>query len=318
MGILFWVVIFIISLVVLIKASDYFTDSAEKIGIAFGIPAFVVGVTIVALGTSLPELVSSIIATAQGNSEIVVGNVIGSNIANILLVLALAAIFAKKLKIYFELIHVDLPILIGSTFLLALTIIDGEFTWKEGILCLSLLIVYIVYTVHSQRETKDEEIIKELKDVKKKRKVEIKTWIILAVSCFFIYLGAKYTIDSVIKLSEILQIATEIIAVSAIALGTSLPELMVSISAARKGKAEMAVGNVLGSNIFNALLVMGIPSFISTLIIPTSILVFSLPVMLIVTLMYFFITQDKEITRWEGWMLLIFYIFFIGKIFSLI
>jgi cation:H+ antiporter len=318
MGILFWVVIFIISLVVLVKASDYFTDSAEKIGIAFGIPAFVVGVTIVALGTSLPELVSSIIATAQGNSEIVVGNVIGSNIANILLVLALAAIFAKKLKIYFELIHVDLPILIGSTFLLALTIIDGEFTWKEGILCLSLLIVYIVYTVHSQRETKDEEIIKELKDVKKKRKVEIKTWIILAVSCFFIYLGAKYTIDSVIKLSEILQIATEIIAVSAIALGTSLPELMVSISAARKGKAEMAVGNVLGSNIFNALLVMGIPSFISTLIIPTSILVFSLPVMLIVTLMYFFITQDKEITRWEGWMLLIFYIFFIGKIFSLI
>ncbi|MBT4723175.1 calcium/sodium antiporter [Candidatus Falkowbacteria bacterium] len=318
MEILFWAVIFIVSIAVLIKASDFFTDSAEKIGIAFGIPAFIVGVTIVALGTSLPELVSSIIATVGGNTEIVAGNVIGSNIANILLVLALAAIFGKKLKIYFELIHVDLPLLIGSTFLLALTIIDGKFTWQEGVICLALLVVYITYTVYSQEKKPDEQIKKELSDVKKKRKIELKTWIILAVSCFFIYLGAKYTIDSVVKISEILNVAKELIAVSAIALGTSLPELMVSISAARKGKAEMAVGNVLGSNIFNALMVMGIPSLISTLIIPTSILMFSLPVLIIVTLLYFFITQDKEITRWEGWMLLIFYVFFIGKLFSLV
>ena len=117
-----WIGIFIVSLLVLIKASGYFTDSAERIGIFFGIPAFIVGVTIVSIGTSLPELVSSIFAVLRNSSEIVAGNVIGSNIANIFLVLGITAIIGKKLKITYELSHVDMPFLVGSAFLLMLTV----------------------------------------------------------------------------------------------------------------------------------------------------------------------------------------------------
>ncbi|MEA3248095.1 MAG: calcium/sodium antiporter [Nanoarchaeota archaeon] len=313
-----WIGIFIISLIILIKASDYFTDSAEKIGLYFGLPAFIVGVTIVAIGTSLPELISSIFAVLENSSEIVVGNVIGSNITNIFLVLGIAAIIGKKIKVSYELIHVDLPLLVGSAFLLAVTIWDGIFTLPEALLCIGGMVLYLAYTLNTEREHEDIGIKKEMKKNLKKKKLDWKILIVLVVSAFFIYLGAKYTIESVIKLSEILSIGKEIIAISVVALGTSLPELMVTVSAARKGRSEMAVGNILGSNIFNIFAVMGIPALIGTLIIPQSILTLGLPMMLIATLLYFFITQDKEITKWEGWLLIIFYVFFIGKLFNLL
>ena len=314
---LLWAGIFIVSLLVLIKASGYFTDSAERIGIFFGISAFIVGVTIVSIGTSLPELVSSIFAVLKGSPEIVAGNVIGSNIANILLVLGLAAIIGKKLKITYELRHVDLPFLVGSAFLLMVTVWDGLFTLPEALLCIATLIVYLLYTINTAKEHKDVEIKKEMKGELKKKKLGWKTYIILLLSGFFIYISAKYTVEAVIKLSEMLNIGAEIIAVSAVALGTSLPELMVTIVAARKGKPEIAVGNILGSNIFNTFAVMGIPALIGTLVIPSTILTFSLPIMLIATLLFFFVTLEKEVTNWEGWMLLIFYVFFIGKLFNL-
>jgi cation:H+ antiporter len=315
---LIWIIVFVVSLFVLIKASDYFTHSAEKIGLFFGIPAFIVGATIVAVGTSLPELISSIFAVLRNSSEIVVGNVIGSNIANIFLILGIAAIVGQRMKLTYELVHVDLPLLIGSAFLLAVTIGDGIFSFPEALLCLGGIILYLLYTINTKKKYENIEIKKETKEeVKHGRKLNWKTLFILAVSAFFIYLGAKYTVESVIKLSEILNIGKELIAISAVALGTSLPELMVTITTAKKGKPEMAVGNVLGSNIFNALAVMGIPALIGTLIIPHNILTFGLPMMLIATLLYFFITHDKEITKWEGWLLVIFYVFFIGKLFSL-
>ncbi|GAH33655.1 unnamed protein product, partial [marine sediment metagenome] len=125
---LIWIIVFVVSLFVLIKASDYFTHSAEKIGLFFGIPLFIVGATIVAVGTSLPELISSIFAVLRNSSEIVVGNVVGSNVANIFLVLGIAAIVGRRMKLTYELIHVDLPLLIGSAFLLAVTIWDGIFS----------------------------------------------------------------------------------------------------------------------------------------------------------------------------------------------
>lgn len=317
MSLLIWVLIFVASLAVLIKASDYFTDSAEKIGLYLGLPAFIVGVTIVAIGTSLPELISSIFAVLRGSSEIVVGNVVGSNITNIFLVLAITAIVGKKLKITYELLHVDLPLLIGSAFLLAVTIWDGVFSFPEALLCIAGFVLYSAYTVYSEKKHGDEEIKKEMKGQLRRKPLDWKVWLILIVSSFFIYIGAKYTIESVIQLSQMLNIATEVIAISAVALGTSLPELVVSLSAARKGKPEMAIGNVLGSNIFNTFAVMGIPALIGNLVIPGSILAFGLPIMLIATLLYFFMTQEKELTRWEGWLLLIFYVFFIGKLFNL-
>ena len=315
---LIWIVIFVASLFVLIKASDYFTDSAEKIGLFFGLPAFIVGVTIVAVGTSLPELVSSIFAVLRGSSEIVVGNVVGSNIANIFLILGIAAIVGKKLKITYELVTVDLPILVGSAFLFAMMICDGIFTLPEALLLILGIVIYFLYTINSEKEYKDAEIKKEMKkELRGKKKLEVKTIAAIIISAFFIFVGAKYTIESVIKLSEIFNLGKEIIAVSVVALGTSLPELAVSITAVRKGKPEIAVGNILGSNIFNTFVVMGVPALFGVLIIPQSILSFGLPMMLIATLLFFFITQEKEVTKWEGYILLLFYIFFIGKLFGL-
>ncbi len=318
MELLFWSIIFIVSLVVLSKSAAYFTEAAEKLGIFLDIPVFIIGVTIVALGTSLPELVSSIFAVLKDSSEIVVGNVVGSNICNIFLVLGIVAIISKKkvINVGFELTHIDLPILIGSAFFLAVTIWDGVFTLSEALLCIAGIVLYLFYTVNVEKKYTG--IEKEIR-IKKGRKRKLDKKIILALvgGAFFIYLGAEYTIEAVIKLSEILNIGKEIIAVSAIALGTSLPELTVSITAAREGKGEIAVGNVLGSNIFNSFAVMGIPALFKELIIPESILIFSLPIMLIATFLYFFITQDKQITKWEGWLLIIFYVFFIGKLFSL-
>jgi cation:H+ antiporter len=316
-SLIIWIIVFLISILILIKAADFFTDSAEKIGIHFGIPAFIVGVTIVSIGTSLPELITSVIAVTQGVSEIVVANVLGSNITNIFLVLGISAIVAKRLKLTYEIIKIDLPLLIGSALFLTICIWDGAFTFIEAILCILGFITYIFYTINVEKRHKDKEIKKELAGALKKKKLKVKTWVILILSIGFIYFASKYTIDAVINISRILNIGTEIIAVSAVALGTSLPELIVSLTAAFKGKPEMAIGNILGSNIFNGLAVVGIAGLFGTLIIPASIISFALPMMLIAIFLFVFMTLGKEVSRWEGWFLILFYILFIGKLFGL-
>ncbi len=312
--ILTWTIVFIASLFVLIKASDYFTDSAEKIGLHFGVPAFIVGVTIVAFGTSLPEIITSIISVLKDSSEIVIGNVVGSNIANIFLVFGLTAIIARKMTITHDIIKVDLPFLAGSALLLAASIWDGEFNRFEAVLCLVGLGIYPLYSINSKDKHKDEED-KALE--KKKKESPWKALIILIISGGFIYLGANFTIEAIIKLSELLNLGKEVIAVSAVAFGTSLPELVVTISAVRRNKPEIAVGNVLGSNIFNAFAVMGIPALIGPLAIPAGIITFSLPMMLIATVLFILMMQDRKIANWEGWLLLLFYVFFIVRLFGI-
>lgn len=310
-----WFVLFIVSLYALIRASDYFTSSAERIGLSFNIPTFIVGVTIVAFGTSLPEIISSVFAVLSDSSEIVIGNVVGSNVTNIFLIIGVAALFGKKLQVTYELIHIDLPFLMGSALFLAVTVWDGAFTLLEAMLCLAGIVVYLLHAI-SAKKARRKRGHSSVEESGSERGMG-KTVFILFLSAFFIYLGGRFTIESVIKVSEILDIGKEIIAASAIALGTSLPELAVSITAARKGEPELAIGNVLGSNIFNALAVMGIPAIIAPLTVPVSIVTFGIPMMLIASLLFFFMAQDKEITNWEGLLLLIFYVFFIGKLFNL-
>ncbi len=306
-----WILIFIVSLAVLIKSSDYFTDAAEEIGLYLRIPAFIVGVTIVSIGTSAPELVSSVFAVLRGSSEIVSGNVVGSNITNIFLILGVCAILSKRLEIEYELINVDLPLFVSSAFLLAATAYDGLFTFGEALLCIAGFVLYILYTVAAGRE-------KGFVSKHDKKKLALRVPVVFVLSAVFIFFSAQYTVESVIRLSELLNIGVEIIALGAVSLGTSLPELMVGISAASRGKSEIAVGNVLGSNIFNCFAVMGFPALFGVIVVPESITMFALPLMLAATLLYLFITQDKQITQWEGWMLIIFYIFFLGKVFSFI
>ncbi|MFH1218811.1 MAG: calcium/sodium antiporter [Candidatus Peregrinibacteria bacterium] len=324
MEILTWSGAFVVALAVLIKSADYFTDTAEKIGIHFRIPPFIIGVTIVALGTSLPELATSIIAVFQGHSQIVIANVVGSNIANILLVMAIAAIVGKHLYVNKDIINIDLPIVLGSVILLFLTTLDGKFTYIDGTLCLLGLLTYILYNIKSHRpvQAKAKEDLSKIKrtETKKDKKdgLHIKYPLILLASGTVLYFSADYTITSVIKLAEIFKVGTEIIAVSAIAIGTSLPELVVSAVAAKKGKADIAIGNVIGSNIFNILGVMGISAFFGTLTIPAEMITFTIPTLLFVTILYIFVTMDKQISQWEGITLLLLYVAFLGKTFGLI
>jgi cation:H+ antiporter len=316
--ILIWAVVFIAALAVLLKSSDYFTDAATKIGLKLGIPAFIVGVTIVAVGTSLPELISSLFAVYSGASEIVIGNVIGSNIANILLILGIVGIFAKKIETEYEILKVDLPIFFASALYIFIVAIDGSINIWEGLIGIIAIITYFTFAKSTVKKRNLEQE-KETKDEKKELRTEGlgRQFLILFISGIFIFLGAKYTVESVIQMSDILNLAKELIALSAVAIGTSLPELMVGIQAARKGNAGMAFGNVLGSNIFNSFAVLGFPALFGTLIVPSSIITFSIPVLIGVSLLYFFTIQDKQLTIWEGIIFILAYILYMAKIFSL-
>ncbi len=312
---LLFCLIFVASLLVLVKASDFFTDSAEKIGLYVGLPPFIIGVTIVSIGTSLPELISSIIAVMEGSSEIVVANVVGSNIANVCLIIGVACIVGTKgLRITYDLVSVDLPLFVGSAFLLVLAVWDKTFSLGEAIIFIIAYIMYLFYTVRDTQDSGQEEAV----TPRESSGYLLKQACIVILSVVFIYLGAKYTIDSLVKISAIIGIAKEIIAVSAVALGTSLPELVVTINAAKKGQEEVAVGNVLGSNIFNAFMVMGIPRLVGNLEIPNTVLMSGIPTLLAGTLLLFFATQDKKLTIWEGWLFIIIYVWFIGTTFKIL
>ena len=302
LDLILWAIAFIISLIILIKASNYFIDSAEKIGIYIKIPTVVVGATIIAIGTSLPELVSSIIAVNEGHSEIVIGVVIGSNIANISLILGILAILAGKLKLKTEINHHILFLLI-STFFLIVMILDGKFCILNGVLGIAIFFIYFIHLGKS----KQKKYTHSIKFTKCK-----KTVVTLLLSPFFIYLGAKYTITSIIELSKILGIGKEVIAISVMAFGTSLPELVVSLSIIKKGNFELAISNIVGSNIFNSLVVMGIPALVGKLTIPEKIIYNNMPLMVFATILCAFVAYNKEITKREGIVLVLFYIAFIG------
>jgi cation:H+ antiporter len=314
MDVLMYLGIFVVSLAVLLKASDWFIDSAEQIGLSLGVSPFIIGVTIVAFGTSLPELATSIASVLKGESGIVVGNVVGSNITNIALVLGLTAAFTKRIELEYNIWHIDMPYLWGSAFLLWFAIRDFNLSLAEAGLFMAALVLFLSYSFKSDEGPDKEEIPDE-----EKIEGEKITWKVIArliVGGLLVWLGADYTILGISELSVIAGIKPEIIALSAVALGTSLPEVIVSLNAARRGKASIAIGNVLGSNIFNTYVVMAIPRFVGPLEIPENINAVFLPLMIVMTILFGIMANNKKITRWEGVLLLIFYAFFTIELFK--
>ncbi len=309
MELLIWSGILIVSIAVLVLASDFFISGSERIGLSFGMSPFLIGVFIVGVGTSLPELVASIVSIHQGHSEIVIGNVLGSNITNIFLVLGIGAVVGSRFNLNYDLMRIDLPFLAASSILLALMVFDRKFTTGEAIICIVALLAYFFTTIGSHS---DNDVLQE------KQSLKIRDFAIVVGSGFLIFAGAKFTVDSVVRLSALLGIGSEVIALSAVALGTSLPEVMVSVSAARKGKAEMIVGNIIGSNIFNTFGVMGVAGCMGKLEIPAGVIKFSLPVSIAAAFMYFIITKNQEINRNEGSILLIFYCFYLCSLFGIV
>ncbi len=306
------VVLLAASLFILVKAADIFTDTAAKLGRFLRIPAFVIGATVVSIGTSMPEIASGIFAVFAGNSSFVAGNVIGSNITNILLVLGVAALVNHKLRTSFEVVKIDLPFLVGSALLLVAIAFDGEIVLLESILAILGIFAYFSYTIASRGSN--------FFGVFQRRRGEFSRydWLGLLIPPVFIYLGAKYTVETTIELAQNIAISPDIIAATAVALGTSLPELATSAVAARRGNSEIAIGAVLGSNIMNSFAVIGVTGLFGVIAVSQTMLVFGLPMMLASTLFYFFVTQDREVTRWEGMILLLLYLAFVFKISGLV
>ncbi|MCB0676934.1 MAG: calcium/sodium antiporter [Saprospiraceae bacterium] len=295
--------LFVLSLGVLLKASDWFVNSAEQIGLSLGLSPLVVGVTIIAFGTSLPELASSIASVYAGESEIVVGNVVGSNITNILLILGLTAIVGKEVRLELRILGMDIPLLAGSAILLWFALRDLQFSKAEAILFATGLALFLLNTFQSEEKAKAFEA--------ERPATSWRTYAMLVVGGALVYIGATYTIAAIQRISELARIESEVIALTLVALGTSLPELVVSLTAARKGKTAIAVGNVIGSNVFNTYAVMAIPGLLGDLVIPGAVIEFSLPLMVGVTFLLVLVSINHRISRWEGSLLLLFYLFFL-------
>jgi len=299
--------LFVVSLGVLLKASDWFIDSSENIGRSLGISPFVIGITIVAFGTSLPELATSIASVLQGQSEIVIGNVVGSNIANIGLVLGLVAVIVRQIKMENNIWDTDLSFLWGSAFLLGIVIYDQQVSYFEAFIFLVAIAIFLIYSLRNDMSEDEGE---------ENPKASPKDYIFLLLGGVLVWLGASYTVEAISKLSALAGISPEVIALSAVAIGTSLPEVVVSIGAARKGKTSIAVGNVVGSNIFNTFVVTGIAALVGPLTIPAGIISFSLPFMILMTVLFGVMCSSKRVSMWEGLLLLLFYVYYTVQLFG--
>mgnify|MGYP000126615098 CR=1 FL=1 len=324
------VALFAAALGALLVAADAFTDAAERLGLATGVSPFLVGATVVAGGTSLPELVSGVVAAAADAPDIVFGTVVGSNVANLCLVVGLAAVVGGELRVDRELMRVDLPLLVASAVFLTVAVLDGAFAWYEGVLGLAGLAVYVHFTL-SREERLDEVVgdlveehvreevaadgeVAELDDVADEVTLGPRTVALLVASLAVVVVAADQLVRSILEVAEVVGVGSGVVSMTAVALGTSLPEVAVSVAAVRRGMAEIALGNVLGSNVFNTFAVVGVPSFLGTLAVATTVATFAVPVMLLATLLYYFVTQDREITRWEGLALLLLYATFVANL----
>lgn len=302
-----WALVFIISLAVLIKAADLFIDAVQQLGEQLSVPSFILGATVVAAGTSLPELITSTFAVLEGSTNIVVGNVVGSNVSNILLVIGLSIFASRKFEIKFKRFRWDFLFLISSAIVLSTFVVSGGVGMIEGIIFTTALAIYLFYVLTYHKQFPDD--VEEQKQVKEK--LDWKQVAIFIASGMAISASAKFTVDATVEIAGILQVGEEVIALSVLALGTSLPELVVSIAAARKDATDIIVGNIIGSNIFNTFGVMGIPALIKPLDIPAEVIGFSLPMMLGATLLLCILAALGRTASLAGIFMIVLYLFFI-------
>ena len=310
---------FAVSLAVLLVAARAFTVAAERIGLALGMSPFAIGVLIVSAGTSLPEMVSSVVAVTRGTSEIVVGNVLGANLSNLMLVMGTVAICApRQVRLGEQYILIDLHFLLGSAFLLGLSLRDGMLVRLEGAFLMAGYAAYLLYLMREGRTSKDLLMGVEAGEHGPRQPFPTSQLAVVAATAAVIYLGARFTVSSLESLAERLGVAPAIIAVTVLSVGTTLPELVVSATAARAGKADVAVGNILGSCIFNALGVAGVASLVGRVTAPPDLLALPLPVYAAGALLFYLLTLDKRVSRWEGILFLLLYGLFIMEIARLV
>jgi len=305
---------FIIGLVLLVKGADYLVSGAGKLATLAGVSPLVVGLTVVSFGTSSPELAVGIKANFSEEAAISVGNVVGSNICNILLILGIAATI-KPLQVSQKLVRLDVPIMIGISILLLFFSYDKEIGRLDGMMFLLGGLIYTTFLlIQSRRKNSIEEELKEEFDVMPEEKSR-KEWLIsgglLIMGLIMVVVGSDWLVNGAKTFAQALGLSELVIGLTVVALGTSLPELATSMAATAQGKGDMAVGNVVGSNIYNVLIVLGVAGLLA----PTGVEVSSaainldIPIMIAVAIacLPIFFTGNL-IARWEGVIFWIYYI----------
>lgn len=311
--------ILVVGLILLVKCADIFVDSSSNIAKAFGIPALIIGLTIVAFGTSAPEAAVSLTAALKGSNEISVGNVVGSNICNSLLILGLCGIFAtlqtndevrKRDFPYYLLSSVVLLIITGEYFIHNETL--GWVSRANGLTLLCFLAVYIyslIAGVKREKQNKKEEMVKE-----EKTKFQWKDVLFLIVGIAGIIGGGQLVVNGASGLARQLGIAENVIALTIIAIGTSLPELVTSVIATRKGETDLAIGNVIGSNIFNILFILGLTASLKPISLDFAAFMDIIFMTISSTLVFIMLQKNRRIGRKKGMCMLAMYIVYMAYI----
>ena len=296
-------------LILLFISGKYLVDSSVAVSRRLKIPRMIIGLTVVAFGTSAPELLVSLQAAFSGYPEIAMGNVVGSNISNILLVLAITALI-YPIPVPSSSVKQDWPIMMLVSLLLFLLSLNGEISRSEGGLLVSLLAAYVLLSVLRSRGTSRQVGLPEEGPV-------MKWWVagtILLASCVGLAIGADLLVDNVALIADEIGISKRVVSITMVAVGTSIPEVATSVIAAFKKETDISVGNIIGSNIMNILSVLGFTSLVSPVKVSTEIVGFDIPWMLGVSMLLLLLmlpAARSRITRWEGSLMIIIYLLYI-------
>ena len=300
MEIFLQIILLFVGFAMLIKGADWFVDGSSGIATKFKIPQLVIGLTIVAMGTSAPEAAVSIAAALKGNADITIGNIVGSNILNILIILGVSALITP-LAVAKSTIKVEIPFMIAVTLLLLWMGYNGTVSLLEGIILLVVFLVYLGYLflLAKNDKNKDEETVNDVSVWKSLM------WTVIGL--VLIVYGSNVTVDAATKIAQIVGLSERFIGLTIVALGTSLPELFTSVSAARKGNADIAIGNIVGSNIFNILFVIGISSVIVPVPFANGFRFDTIIAVAAAILLLLCGLKDKKLKRWSGILMLLSY-----------
>jgi len=291
------ILIFIVSMAALIYGADYIIEESEKIALHFNISSFIIGATLIALGTSLPEMAVSMSAAAKGSGDIAVANVIGSTIFNIALVLGVVFLIAKNINPHRDLFAKDSAWSLFPILIFILMGIDGKISSFDGIIFLIIMAAYLLFLIQSNQ-------IEEEIDEDKEKFAWGKTIGLLVIGFIFVVGGANFAIEAAGNIARDFGVSEWIIGLFLVAFGTSLPELTVSIKAARANNADMAIGAIIGSNVANFTMVLGLSSIINPLNVDLNEYFFDISAAVVVTIMLVFITANKLYNKSAGLVLL--------------
>jgi cation:H+ antiporter len=305
------VVMFVLGLLALIVGAETMVRGASRLAVSWGISPLVVGLTVVAFGTSAPEMAVSVGAALSGSSDLAIGNVVGSNIANVLLILGISALIAPLL-VHEQIIRQEIPIMIGASLVVVAMALDGHIGRIEAGLLFALVIAYTVFLVVQSRrasQATEDEFSSEIPTSQWDRHWGVQAALVIGGLALLV-LGADWLVGAAVTFAKVMGVSDLVIGLTVVAVGTSMPEIATSLIAALRGQRDIAVGNVVGSNVFNLLAVLGAAGLVSTsgLSVPDAARNFDLWVMLAVAFACLpILLTGREIARWEGGVFLGYY-----------